>query len=78
MRTCRPVLCAAEWIIPDSESVDALIDAALCEQAWWIAIRSGKHAHRGMVWADGARTIAGQYRSRVEARILVQAAVEEA
>ena len=54
MRTTRPALCAAQWIIPDTESVDSLIEAVLLEQAWWIAALTGKHAHRGMVWADGA------------------------
>ena len=53
MRVMRPALCAAQWIIPDTESVDALIEAVLCEQAWWIAARSGQHAHRGVVWAEG-------------------------
>jgi hypothetical protein len=54
MRTNRPALCAAQWIIPDTESVDALIEAVLYEQAWWIAVRCGKHAHRGIVWAEGS------------------------
>ena len=55
MRTNRPVLCAAQWIIPDTESVDALIETVLYEQAWWIAVKCGKHAHRGVVWADCAQ-----------------------
>ena len=54
MRTRRPAICAAEWIIPDTEAVDAMIEAVLFEQAWWIAVKSGKFAHRGVVWADGA------------------------
>jgi hypothetical protein len=53
MRTNRPVLCADHWIIPDTESVDALIDVVLTEQAWWIAARCGKHAQCGVIWADG-------------------------
>jgi hypothetical protein len=54
MLTRRPAICAAEWIIPDTEAVDAMIEAVLLEQAWWIAVKSGKFAHRGVVWADGA------------------------
>jgi hypothetical protein len=77
MRTSRPMLCAAEWIIPDTESVDALVEAALCEQAWWIALRCGKHAHRGVVWADGHRRTSGQPSRKLDCSILVQAAVEE-
>jgi hypothetical protein len=53
MRTNRPALCAARWIIPDTDSIEALIDTVLSEQAWWIAVRCGKHAHRGVVWAEG-------------------------
>ena len=53
MRTNRPALCAARWIIPDTDSVDAMVEAALTEQAWLIALGCGKHAHRGMVWAEG-------------------------
>jgi hypothetical protein len=55
MRTNRPAMCAERWIIPDTFSVDALIDAVLYEQAWWIAVQCGKHAHKGVVWAEGTR-----------------------
>ena len=55
MHMNRPALYAAQWIIPDTVSVNALIDLALYEQAWWIALRCGKYAHKGVVWADGIR-----------------------
>ena len=54
MRTNRPALCDARWIIPDTESVDALIDAVLVEQAWLVAVATRKYAHGEMVWAEGA------------------------
>ena len=53
MPTNRPALCAERWIIPDTFTVNALIDTVLYEQAWWIAIQCGKHAHKGVVWAEG-------------------------
>ena len=55
MPTSRPAFCAERWVIPDTDSVDALVETVLTEQAWWIAVRSGKHAHQGVVWAEGRR-----------------------
>lgn len=77
MRTDRPALCAERWIIPDTTSVDALVDTVLYEQAWLIAAGCGKHAHRGLVWAEGVGRPNPRPRPKCPAAVVAPVVVEE-
>lgn len=77
MRTNRPALCAERWIIPDTVSVEALIDAVLQDQAWLVAAATGKHAHKGIVWAEGTGRPNPRPRKKVGFPVVVPVLTED-
>lgn len=43
------------WITLDANAVAGIVEAALREDAWWIAARTGRYAQGRTVWADCVR-----------------------